>query len=121
MNTFLEKVMRSPNAASRTAAASRISEARSRARNSSDNSSDMAEDPVRRVIGNEGLQIVRRIDVARKARPPDDGRLDTRVPRMVGMECGTGTGGRKSECQHRRWPQQQRVGAAVLGLGNDDV
>jgi hypothetical protein len=63
MNTFLEKVMRSPKAASRSAAASRISESRSRVKNSG----DMSEDPVRRMIGNEGLQIVRRIDVARKA------------------------------------------------------
>ena len=54
MNTFLEKVMRSPKAASRIAAA--FAHQRSEiARQELSNSGDMAEDPVRRMIGNEGL------------------------------------------------------------------
>src|SRR6185503_20507837 len=112
MNTFLEKVMRSPKAASRIAAASRISDSRSRVRNSG----DMSEDPVRRMIGNEGLEIVRRIDVACKPRAPDDCGLNTHVPGMVGMELRTGTACGEGERQDGRRAQQQGVGAAVLGL-----
>src|SRR5579883_1570657 len=98
MNTFLEKVTRSPKAASRIAAASRINEARSRDRKSG----DMAEDPVRRVIGNEGLQIVRRIDVACKPRSPHDRGFNTHVPGMVGMERRTRPRGREGELEDGR-------------------
>src|SRR5260221_3956322 len=106
MNTFLEKVMRSPKAASRIAAASRISEARSRVRKSG----DMTEDPVRGVIGNECPQIVRRIDVARKARAAHQNRLNTHVPRMVGVERRARPRGGEGELQHGPRPQQQGAG-----------
>ena len=47
--------------------------------------------------------------------------MQTHVPRMVGMEGGAGPVGREGELQHRRRPQQQGIGAAILGLGDDDI
>src|SRR5690242_8719557 len=117
MNTFLEKVTRSPNAASRIAAASRISAARSRDRSDS-NSGDISVDPVRRMIGGERGEIARRVDVLRQARPAQDRWLDGSGARLFGMACSTRLLAREGKAQDRRRLEQQRVGPAVLRLGD---
>src|SRR5436853_1044016 len=101
MNTFLEKVTRSPKAASRTAAASLISEARSRD-NRRSISGNMAIDPVRRVIRSEAGEVGRRVDVARQAGAPHDRGLDAGRARQLGMAKRARLAGGESEPEHRR-------------------
>src|SRR6516164_5051106 len=115
MNTFLEKVTRSPNVASRIAAASPTSEARSRDSRRSI-SGDMAISPVRGVIGNKGGEVGRRIDVAREARAAHDYWFHAGGARPFGMPSSARLAGGEGEFEHCRWPHQQGVGAAILGL-----
>src|ERR1700748_1323170 len=101
MNTFLEKVTRSPNAASRIAPASAISEARARDSRFSI-SGNMAVNPVRGVIRNEARKVGGRVDVARQARPAHDHRLDTAGTGECGMTVRAGLPGREGEVEHGR-------------------
>src|SRR5262245_61540543 len=118
MKTFLEKVTRSPKWASRIAAASRISEARSRASRRSI-SGDIAIDPVRWVIRSKVGKVGRRVDIARKAWTPYDHRFDPAGARLLGVAAGTGLAAGKGKIEGRRRAQQQGVGSTVLGLGDD--
>src|SRR5687768_9967965 len=104
MNTFLEKVMRSPNARSRNAAASRISDARSAVRNSR----DMAIAPVGRMLGKCG-EVGRRVDVARQTRALHEDGLDALGARLLGMERGTGLGRGEGEADGGRRAKQHGV------------
>src|SRR6267154_2869205 len=119
MNTFFEKVTRSPNATSRSAAASRISEARSRDSRPSI-TGNMAIDSVRGVVRSEGGEVGRCVDVARETGEAHDHRLDAGGARPFGMPAGAGLAAGEGKIEHRWRAQQQGVGAAVLGLGDDN-
>src|SRR6266481_1853593 len=103
MNTFFEKVTRSPNAASRIAAASLISEARSRESRRSI-SGNMAIDSVRGVVRSEGGKVGRCVDVACEAGEAHDHRLDAGGARPLGMPAGAGLAAGESEIEHRWRP-----------------
>src|SRR5258708_22698674 len=100
MNTFLEKVTRSPNAASRIAAASLINVSRSRESRRSI-SGDMAINPIRRVIRSKVGKVGRRVDVARQARAAHDHRLDAGGARLLGMAAGTPLAAGEGKIEHR--------------------
>src|SRR6185503_2179364 len=102
MNTFLEKVMRSPKAASRIAAASAISEARSRVRYSL---RDMTVTPVGRMLG-EQCEIGGRVDVTREAGTLHDRGLDALGARLLGMQRRARLSGREGEADDG-WRSQQ--------------
>src|ERR1700758_2561689 len=101
MNTFLEKVTRSPNVASRIAAASLINESRSwESRRSI--SGNMAIDPIRGVIRSEVGEVRRCVDVAREAWAAHDHRLDAGGARLLGMAAGARLAAGEGEIEHRR-------------------
>src|SRR6266851_1884525 len=108
MNTFLEKVTRSPNAASRIAAASLINESRSR-------------DSRRSISGNMAVDSVGGVIRSKvgEAGAAHDHRLDAGGARPFGMAAGARLAAGEGKVEHRRWAQQQGVGAAILGLGDD--
>src|SRR5260221_13122047 len=118
MNTFLEKVTRSPNAASRTAAASLIREVRSRDRRRSI-SGDMAVDPVRGMVRSKTGEVGRSVDIAGEAGAADDPRLYAGGARPLGMAPRARLAGGETEVEHSGGPHEQGVGAAILGLGDD--
>src|SRR6185437_11019124 len=98
MNTFLEKVTRSPKAASRSAAAFFIRTGRSAAAaRMLWTSGDMAEHMVRGMVGDKLREIGRRVDVACEARPAHEHRLDARRAGPFAMQCGAGSIGREGE------------------------
>src|SRR5947207_14541755 len=110
MNTFLEKVTHSPNAASRIAAASLINEARSRVSRRSI-SGNMAIDPVRGVIRGKACEVGRRVDVPRQAGAAHDHRLDAGGARLLGMAAGAPLADRADEIPPRRRAQHRGEGA----------
>src|SRR5260370_19166489 len=114
MNTFLEKVTRSPNAASRIAAASLINESRSRQSRRSI-SGNMAVNSVRGVIRSEIGEVGRRVDVARQAGAAHDHRLDAGGARLFGVAAGARLAAGEGEIEHGRRAEQQGVGAALPG------
>src|SRR5215475_5866913 len=80
----------------------------------------MTIDSVRRVIGSESGEVGRRVDVARKARSLQDRGLDAGRAGELDMAARARLAGGEGERELCWWLQQQGVGAAVLGLSDDD-
>src|SRR5579872_5204789 len=104
MNTFLEKVTRSPKARSRIAAASFIREERS-SNSRRSVSGDMTEDLVRRVLGGKVGEVGGRVDVSGEARPADDSRFNAGLASELGMAFRAGLVRGKCKADGRRRPQ----------------